>query len=73
MSRRTTVWAIVLSIFACCLPARGGKPLGKYGVDPDLLVNGEYRGRFAPDADYVLDGKLARDLGPLPPVPFSVT
>jgi len=32
---------------------------------------GEYKGRFTPDADYVLSGRLARDLPPLPKVPFE--
>lgn len=32
----------------------------------------EYRGRFSPDAEYVLSGKLAADLPPLPDVPFSL-
>ena len=32
----------------------------------------EYRGRFSPDAEYVLSGKLAADLPPLPNVPFSL-
>ncbi|RMD75868.1 MAG: hypothetical protein D6820_13795, partial [Lentisphaerae bacterium] len=31
-----------------------------------------YRGRFAPDADYVLSGQLHRDLPKLPPVPFRL-
>ncbi len=31
---------------------------------------GEYRGKFTPDAEYVLSGQLARDLPPLPKVPF---
>jgi len=31
----------------------------------------DYRGRFTPDADYVLSGKLAADLPSLPPVGFS--
>ena len=30
----------------------------------------DYRGKFTPDADYVLSGRLARDLPPLPKVPF---
>jgi len=32
----------------------------------------EYRGRITPDAEYVLSGKLAADLPPLPDVPFSL-
>ena len=31
-----------------------------------------YRGRFTPDADYVLSGQLHRDLPPLPPVPYDL-
>ena len=35
-------------------------------------ISAEYRGRFTPDAEYVLSGKLAADLPPLPKVPFSL-
>ncbi len=31
-----------------------------------------YRGRFSPDAEYVLSGNLAADLPPLPDVPFGL-
>ena len=44
--------------------------LEKYGVDPERKVDGEYRGRFAPDGNYVLDGKLREDIGPLPENPY---
>lgn len=37
-----------------------------------LPAEEEYRGKFAPDAEYVLSGKLAADLPPLPDVPFSL-
>jgi hypothetical protein len=30
-----------------------------------------YRGKFTPDADYVLSGQLAKDLGPLPPTSYT--
>ena len=36
-----------------------------------IAVGGEYAGRFTPDANYVLSGKLAADLPPLPKVPFE--
>jgi hypothetical protein len=42
-----------------------------YPTDPEYMVNGEYRGRFTPDADYVLSGKFREDLGPLPEVPYE--
>ncbi|NQT85162.1 hypothetical protein HQ560_00255, partial [bacterium] len=35
-----------------------------------IAFGGEYRGKFTPDAEYVLSGQLARDLPPLPKVPF---
>jgi hypothetical protein len=35
-----------------------------------LLADEEYRGKFTPDADYVLSGQLREDIGPLPPMPY---
>lgn len=35
------------------------------------LAAEEYRGKFTPDAEYVLSGQLAKDTGPLPPMPFD--
>ncbi|WOO39773.1 chitobiase/beta-hexosaminidase C-terminal domain-containing protein [Rubellicoccus peritrichatus] len=37
---------------------------------PQLNAQEEYRGRFTPDAEYVLSGQLAEDIGPLPDVPY---
>ena len=47
-----------LSMVACCLALAAAAGAG------------EYPGRFTPDANYVLSGQLARDLPPLPDVPF---
>lgn len=41
-----------------------------YQIDHKYVINGEYRGRFCPPAEYVLSGKFAEDIGPLPKVPW---
>ncbi|RMD73644.1 MAG: hypothetical protein D6820_18230, partial [Lentisphaerae bacterium] len=66
-----TVGLFVLSIFIINLDAGedGTMKLRKYGVDPNRIVKGVYRGRFTPDANYVLDGHLAKDFK-LPPMPY---
>ncbi len=35
-----------------------------------LYAGEEYRGKFTPDADYVLSGQLRQDIGSLPPMPY---
>ena len=47
-----------------------GETEPRYQTDPKHMVDGEYRGRFTPDAEYVLSGQFRKDLGPLPQVPF---
>jgi hypothetical protein len=42
----------------------------KYKTDSRYRVDGEYRGRFTPDAEYVLSGEFREDLGPLPDMPY---
>lgn len=41
------------------------------GAD-DGKTNKRYLGKFTPDADYVLSGKLHQDLPPLPKVPYNL-
>jgi hypothetical protein len=69
---KTRILSGIVGIVVCGGVFAQDKPeLGKGGVDPNLKVNGAYRGRFTPDAEYVLSGQLAKDVSPLPKVPFN--
>ncbi|MEM0966316.1 MAG: LamG-like jellyroll fold domain-containing protein [Verrucomicrobiota bacterium] len=41
-----------------------------YQVDDKYKVDGAYRGRFTPPAEYVLSGQFYEDMGPLPDSPW---
>ena len=63
--------ALLFAILTATVPTAWPEEAApRYKVDPKYLVDGEYRGRFAPDADYVLSGQFREDLGPLPEVQF---
>ncbi len=71
MKKMVGMMAVVFGVVSTAAePGAPGGPLGPYGVDPARKVDGVYRGRFTPDADYVLSGQLRRDIGDLPHVPY---
>jgi len=59
------MWKANVFLLACCTSMVAA-------TAPLCLRAEEYRGKFTPDAEYVLSGQLDRDLPPLPEVPFRL-
>ncbi len=64
---KTTQFVLSAALAFAAVAAAAEAP--PYPVDPARVVDGEYRGRFTPDAKLVLSGEFAR-LFKLPQVPF---
>ncbi|MEM1108101.1 MAG: chitobiase/beta-hexosaminidase C-terminal domain-containing protein [Planctomycetota bacterium] len=57
---------ILIVLIGLCTPAEGQQ--SNYQVDDTYRIDGAYRGRFTPPAEYVLSGRFADDMAPLPDV-----
>lgn len=63
------MWRLVLVLFIGFFSLVEGRD-SNYQVDEKYMVDGVYRGRFCPPAEYVLSGQFAKDMEPLPKVPW---